>query len=162
MLVSKFMQVLSNLFGLNKKINASDVAIKKNNKGVTLDNYLDNLNKYSTDERLIGKWIDGKPLYRKAIIINTALSSNELNNFPHNIENIDFVFVENAFVVNNVESSSSYRWSYPLPIGLYNSNTEEDKLGLFVSRWGIRFFVQTSWGTNWTKYIILNYTKTTD
>lgn len=163
MLVSKFMQVLSNLFGSNKKINANDVAVKKNNKGITLDNYLDNLNEYSTDERLIGKWIDGKPLYRKVIIINTTLSSNELNNFPHNIENVDFIFVEKAFVVvNDANNTTSYRWSYPLPVGLYNSNTDEDKLSLFVSRWGIRFFVQTSWGVGWSKYVVLNYTKTTD
>lgn len=41
MLVNKIMKVLSNLFGLNKKINASDVAIKDNNgKAETLSNYL--------------------------------------------------------------------------------------------------------------------------
>ncbi|MEE1371681.1 MAG: hypothetical protein U0K48_06000 [Bacilli bacterium] len=41
MLVSKIMQVLSNLFGLNKKISANDIAIKDNNgKAETLSNYL--------------------------------------------------------------------------------------------------------------------------
>lgn len=42
MLVKKIMKVLSNLFGLNKKISASDIAIKDNNgKAKTLDNYLE-------------------------------------------------------------------------------------------------------------------------
>ena len=34
------MKVLSNLFGLNKKISASDIAVKdSNNKAITLDNF---------------------------------------------------------------------------------------------------------------------------
>lgn len=41
MLVNKIMKVLSNLFGLNKKISANDIAIKDNNgKAETLSNYL--------------------------------------------------------------------------------------------------------------------------
>ena len=41
MLVNKIMQVLSNLFGLNKKISASEIAIKDSNNNVsTLDIYL--------------------------------------------------------------------------------------------------------------------------
>lgn len=40
MLVKKIMKVLSNLFGLNKKISASDIAVKdSNNKAITLDNF---------------------------------------------------------------------------------------------------------------------------
>lgn len=77
------MKVLSNLFGLNKKISASDIAVKDNNgKAKTLDNYLDTINEYSTDEKIIGKWIDGKPIYRK--VINSICGNlytllNELN-----------------------------------------------------------------------------------
>lgn len=41
MLVKNIMQVLSNLFGLNKKINASDIAIKNSDgEAITLDEYL--------------------------------------------------------------------------------------------------------------------------
>ena len=97
MLVNKIMQVLKNLFGLNKKINASDVAVKKNNKGVTLNDYLDNLNEYSTEETVIGKWIDGKPLYQKVITFDNTISiSYDDNTFIHNISNIDIIFVKNA------------------------------------------------------------------
>lgn len=42
MLVKLIMKVLSNLFGLNKKISASDIAVKDNNgKAKTLNNYLE-------------------------------------------------------------------------------------------------------------------------
>lgn len=67
------MQVLKNLFGLNKKISASEIAIKDSNNNVyTLDNYLNNRETYSTSEQVIGTWIDGKPIYRK--VINSVLN----------------------------------------------------------------------------------------
>jgi hypothetical protein len=46
MLVKKIMKVLSNLLGLNKKINASEIALKENGKAITLDEYL-NKNKFT-------------------------------------------------------------------------------------------------------------------
>lgn len=158
MLVNKIMQVLSNLFGLNKKINASDVAVKKNNKGVTLNDYLDNLNEYSTEEIVIGKWIDGKPLYQKVITFDNTISiSYDDNTFIHNISNIDIIFVKNAFVYSKNEKRF-----YSIPVTLYNSNTATDDLNIMVDREKINFYVKSGWNTAWQKVIILNYTKTTD
>lgn len=158
MLVSNIMQVLSNLFGLNKKINASDVAVKKNNKGVTLNDYLDNLNEYSTEETVIGKWIDGKPLYQKVITFDNTISiSYDDNTFIHNISNIDIIFVKNAFVYSKNEKRF-----YSIPVTLYNSNTATDDLNIMVDREKINFYVKSGWNTAWQKVIILNYTKTTD
>lgn len=152
------MQVLSNLFGLNKKINASDVAVKKNNKGVTLNDYLDNLNEYSTEETVIGKWIDGKPLYQKVITFDNTISiSYDDNTFIHNISNIDIIFVKNAFVYSKNEKRF-----YSIPVTLYNSNTATDDLNIMVDREKINFYVKSGWNTAWQKVIILNYTKTTD
>lgn len=158
MLVNKIMQVLSNLFGLNKKINASDVAVKKNNKGVTLNDYLDNINEYSTEETVIGKWIDGKPLYQKVITFDNTISiSYDDNTFIHNISNIDIIFVKNAFVYSKNEKRF-----YSIPVTLYNSNTATDDLNIMVDREKINFYVKSGWNTAWQKVIILNYTKTTD
>lgn len=158
MLVNKIMKVLSNLFGLIKKINANDIAVKKNNKCVTLDNYLDNLNEYSTEEQVIGKWIDGKPLYQKVITFdNTVSISYDDNTFAHNISNIDIIFVKNAFVYNKNEKRF-----YSIPVTLYNSNTATDDLNIMVDREKINFYVKSGWNTAWQKVIILNYTKTTD
>ena len=158
MLVSNIMQVLSNLFGLNKKINASDVAVKKNNKGVTLNDYLDNLNEYYTEETVIGKWIDGKPLYQKVITFDNTISiSYDDNTFIHNISNIDIIFVKNSFVYSKNEKRF-----YSIPVTLYNSNTATDDLNIMVDREKINFYVKSGWNTAWQKVIILNYTKTTD
>ena len=44
---------------------------------------------YSTTEQIIGKWIDGKALYRKIIYIeNFSIESNEEKRVKHNIENL--------------------------------------------------------------------------
>lgn len=117
---------------------------------------------YSTEETIIGTWIDGKPLYQKVMEFTTSIGANYTTDIAHNISDVDLIFVKNAFLVNNNSSDSYYGWSFPLPVGLYKSNTDEDKLGVVASRYGVRFYVETSWGTAWTKYVILNYTKSTD
>lgn len=47
---------------------------------------------YSTEEQVIGTWIDGKPLYRKTIVANFELLKQETNKnydktIAHNISN---------------------------------------------------------------------------
>ena len=54
---------------------------------ITGENIINNLNaNYSTDEQIIGKWIDGKPLYRKTILYNGSMSNDLI--IKHGIENI--------------------------------------------------------------------------
>lgn len=43
---------------------------------------------YSTDEKVVGKWIDGKPLYEKVIALN-SLVLDAWNDVAHVISNID-------------------------------------------------------------------------
>ena len=44
----------------------------------------DNLHEYSTEEKIIGKWIDGKPIYEKTFEIGSKSS-----NYTFTIENLD-------------------------------------------------------------------------
>ncbi|MGN1298237.1 MAG: hypothetical protein ACI4VH_07520 [Clostridia bacterium] len=158
MLVNKIMQVLKNLFGLNKKISASEIAIKDSTGvAITLDKYLKNRNIYSTEEQIVGTWLDGKPLYQKVFVINGSVNSESTNEFAHNISFVDFIFIKNAFVSETVNNKT-----YSLPVVLYENNTNVDKLCIKVDRNNITFFSQTGWGNTWIKYVILNYTKTTD
>lgn len=46
----------------------------------------DDFHEYSTEEKVVGKWIDGKPIYEK--IISFSLSGNGNLSYPHNIENL--------------------------------------------------------------------------
>ncbi len=54
-------------------------------------NYINSANSYSTDEvKTGGKWIDGKPIYRKTIDCG-ALPNNTYKNVNHNITNLDII-----------------------------------------------------------------------
>lgn len=56
----------------------------KNSGSIETDG-IDLRNIYSTDEKKVGTWIDGKPIYRKVITQNNA---NNISNVATNIENI--------------------------------------------------------------------------
>lgn len=154
MLVSKIMQVLSNLFGLNKKISANDIAVKKNNKGVTLNDYLDNLNEYSTDEIKIGTWM-GKPLYRK-VLSTVGLPGATKKSINYNITNPDKIWIAGGFACSIVRIVT-------IPMVGYNGNLSE-KLDVWVEKQEnvVKLYANGGWGNDWTFYIIINYTKTTD
>ena len=70
---------------------------------------------YSEEEREIGVWVDGKPLYEKTLVIS-SLVSGSYQSVSHNIPNLDTVFVKEGFALyipsgtNNLTSAvlSSY------------------------------------------------------
>lgn len=58
-----------------------------------------NDNIYSTDETVVGTWIDGKPLYRKAVYWTTTPGGYEWVNFylsDKGIVNIDHIHITDA------------------------------------------------------------------
>jgi hypothetical protein len=112
-------------------------------------------NVYSTSERVVGVWKDGKPIYRKTVVIaNTALSAGN-NTIPHGISNIkQYIKVE-----ANKEGSQI------LPYININANNELQS-GTFVTNIDstnitMRVF-NDSWGAGNTWNITIDYTKTTD
>lgn len=155
MLVSKIMQVLSNLFGLNKKISANDIAVKSsNNKAKTLDAFLNNGygNIYSTNEIVIGRWKDNKSIYRKTIDCG-ALPNNCGNIIPHNILNID-----NIVKIYGWSKRQTDNVFLPLPHNAYNNTS----VSLYASKDGITIVTYTDRASFSETYVTLEYTKTTD
>lgn len=79
MLVSNIMQVLKNLFGLNKKISADTIAFKDSSNNVdTLDNYLNNKTIYDSGSNNNGNWIrftDGTMICTKTITVQTEITT---------------------------------------------------------------------------------------
>ncbi len=53
---------------------------------------------YSEEEREIGVWTDGKPLYEKTVKIQSLPSSASLVDYPHNISNIDTICASWGYV----------------------------------------------------------------
>lgn len=124
--------ILYRIYGLkfeNKLINRSDI--------------------YSEEERMIGRWTDGKLLYQKTIIKDLTLSSSWQNYYD--LTGIDLV---------NVEIDKLIRDDEPIPLVFSNIG-----VGSWIKRDGyLKFCVQGSQASEgWIlKAVTIRYTKTTD
>ena len=111
------------------------------------DNHIKEVaNTYSTNETVIGKWVDGKPIYRKVITTN----STQIDVSSFNIENVSDVryFVKTS---GNYIFPGAYGYASNNMVALYFVNGYS-QLSMAFAR--PDKFVSVT--------IILEYTKTTD
>ena len=125
-----------------------------------LGEQVDKMSTYSTEEQVIGKWIDGRNLYRKVVVYsNTDIigANNKTVNIdiPHNILNF-----KQAINVSAVDSSGCYILPslassegniVNISTSIHTVDTSNIKLRIINNTWGPR-----------TWYITLEYIKTTD
>lgn len=117
---------------------------------------------YSTDEQLIGRWIDGKPLYQKVITgtlpncttEGTVVSKND----QHGIANVDLIFIEHAFVKDFSDWPSTSTLTRILPYTLNAGSQMKVSIGRTVVQYANA--AKTYNGS--TVYSVAHYTKTTD
>lgn len=65
-----------------------------------------NENQYSTEEQLIGTWIDGKPLYQKTLVKTGGVSTN-VTYFNDELPNIDYLQKTSASFITNINRYES-------------------------------------------------------
>lgn len=113
------------------------------------------LEEYSTTEKIIGIWIDGKPLYRK-VLSTVGLTEATKKSIAYNIDNLDKIWIENGFAINALRIVT-------VPMVGYNGNVSE-KIDVWIEKQEnvVKLYSNSGWGNDWTFYIIINYTKTTD
>lgn len=109
------------------------------------------LHEYSTEEKIVGKWIDGKPIYEK--VISFPLSGSGSLSYPHNIENlknIHFISMLHNTTENGIKTTRTYAPWYNNASVYINEITTTDITIYHIS--------------NRTEFyeLILRYTKTTD
>ena len=115
-------------------------------------------NVYSTEETVIGTWIDGKPIYRR-VIEAAAINGNQIaiveDGRPVAIPDIDVLVNSNArYVRNKVQINKGIDiWSSSAIYGLWNVGVGE---GGVVYIWADGLTVGS------TIHVILEYTKTID
>ena len=101
---------------------------------------------YSTNETMIGRWIDGKPIYRKCF-------SSLAQNFPlsHGISNLKAVVKAEMIATQNSGTSypANYRPTAQFP--LYFKSISSSSID-----------VEAYYFSGWYLNVILEYTKTTD
>lgn len=142
------------------KFNDDDYTmIVQNNttKKITKENMYGNYI-FSTNETVVGKWIDDKPIYRKVITTNSLVGSEDYKQISHGISNIDNIVSlkciakdENdvSFDFNNFTGTTENN-EFINSIKVFVDNTD-----IFVYHGAIISFVNEA-------HFILEYTKTTD
>lgn len=112
--------------------------------------YLNGLLTYSMEEKQVGYWIDGKPLYKKTINFG-ALPNNANKAIAHNIQNLKRIWKLEGFAGSSVNKGGiPLPYAVSSPVALYGSDTDV-------------FVLTTSDRTAYAQtYIYVWYTKTTD
>lgn len=107
---------------------------------------------YSTDEHVVGSWIDGKPLYQKTI--NTgALPNATTKNVAHGISNLGFV----VSLIGYAKQSSGTPVYINFP---FVSELSADKnIKLIVSGANISIQSQNNYSGFTESYVTIQYTK---
>lgn len=108
---------------------------------------------YSTDEQVVGTWINGKPIYQKTIDFG-YLPNNTVKTVAHNISNLDWVVDAKGIAYNG---SGGYR---SIPI-LYNTTYASYNTAFLVRLADIQLEVNNDMSAFYA-YITIQYTKTTD
>lgn len=102
---------------------------------------------YSTEEKIVGTWIDGSPVYQKVIDFGTDI------NVPNSS------FITTSYDATNIKTLIKCIGIYSTGITVYNLMTTIDasikKLKLQSDRNGSNAFANV-------RYVIIQYTKTTD
>lgn len=110
------------------------------------------LEEYSTTEKIIGTWIDGKPIYRKVLNIGTP---SDKRTYPtHGISNLENVIKLYGFCYTD----GTARQTIPMTYTNWEIFAYDTTDTIFTLN-----FSTNQWNANPTNvHIIFEYTKTTD
>ena len=119
---------------------------------------------YSTDEKIVGIWLDGKPLYQKTFIGN--IGTPRYNYFiNHNISNAEWKNLFGGFTDSNASSFQPFQYNWINNTGGQGGSptTSYASANVGLSSTQINIRIVTGEIENCTKYIVtLQYTKSTD
>ena len=106
---------------------------------------------YSTEERQVGTWIDGKPLYQKTIDVG-SFPNNASKQVAHNITNLGFV---SLILLTATDGNGAY---VSIP---FTSNSLSFQISCYISGEYIRIDAFSN-RSAFSGYATIQYTKTTD
>lgn len=118
--------------------------IKVTNENAVLCTYYDN---YSTDEKIIGCWVNGKPIYRKVLYFASVATGGK---YAHGISNLEAVVNTSGYCMNGTSFE-------PIP----TVANAQYHTGLYDISNTVITFNCGSWKVS-NLYAVLEYTKTTD
>lgn len=154
-------QGISNLNTSIGDLNTLNTTNKSSIVGAINEVYQNNV--YSTDETVVGKWIDGKPIYKKVIEINSGLVSGENTINFSNISNLKEIVNING----NTKIQDSNRNMFWTPLCVYHPSDNNWRLSIMrINNNSMTYFIGAKYFETVQKILslrlILEYTKTTD
>lgn len=111
-------------------------------------------NYYSTSEQIVGRWIDGKPLYQKTLSFTNLTGA--INDVPTGITNIEKVCYMEGICLQNNDEGSYRALPYAIP------STYTDSIGFVFDKNNATLEFRLGGNTYSELYITIRYTKTTD
>lgn len=116
----------------------------------------DGENIYSTEERIIGSWVDGRPIYQKTVDLGAAPSAAE-KQVAHGISNLNHIIKVNAIAWNGTSAS------YIIPYVSGRSDTND--WTCMITQINQTNIILKTYYSGWSGlqcYATLQYTKTSD
>lgn len=141
--------------------NANQIGYGSSNVETALNNLITQVNNrnYSTDEQIIGKWIDGKPIYRKTFNFEniSAGSTKKIS-----ISDI-YTTIDQIITINGIAYCSEFQQWYNIP----NTHTNMSSFYINSVIEGASQELTVRAGSGFTNglskvIIYIEYTKTTD
>lgn len=109
------------------------------------------LHEYSTEEKVIGKWIDGKPIYEKVINSGYLLNSGTISIDVSSLNIDSFIQLRG---MTFTDDKTQFR---PITLGTSDNNA----IRIDFSNNNIRIITWSNWSA-YNSFIVIQYTKTTD
>ncbi len=135
-------------FGLNSDdldeiINTSEIS----------NGYVQSQFNYSLEEQVVGKWVDGKPVYQKTVACG-ALPNSTNKTVNHNISNLDYII--------KWTGSASQSTGIHIKFPYVNISTLGNSCNVWIDKTGIGIETTSNLSAYTKSYVTLQYTKTTD
>ena len=127
-----------------------------NMHSVTSNAVAESLSYSETEIKTGGKWVDGKPIYRKVINFG-ALPNTAKRSVNHNIANLGYFTSIKGIAVN---TSSGYKQTLTLPYA--SGGTLAESVAIYTNYTRVEVGAGNDRSGYDTCYIVLEYTKTTD
>ena len=140
---------------LDDKADASDIpeempAVDMSEVVTPLPSVMSRRFKYSTQEQIIGEWIDGKPLYQKVVTVASATNWNAI----YTIENADYIEIATARYYYGETGVEWIKLNYTQGNDRLLLATDSNKIVMTIQGFTA--------GSNNPVNMVLRYTKTTD
>lgn len=122
---------------------------------ITINTNLTNATTYSTTETVVGTWINGKPIYRKVIVLESGTIHAGYYEYNHNISNLDKVLNIYGMCYSSTQQQPIQR-VVPDEIARWGIGLGDIKQSTFALHFG------SGYQNINLVYIVIEYTKTTD